>query len=76
MKGGFILNFDVRSAVINNIHNMNDQELQNLIQDSIQQGEEKLLPGLGVIFEVIWQGSTPQEKSQMVHTLHESLSRK
>jgi small acid-soluble spore protein I (minor) len=54
---------------------MSDQELQSLIEDSIQQREEKLLPGLGIIFEVIWQGSTSQAKEQMVHTLQKNLSR-
>jgi small acid-soluble spore protein I (minor) len=69
------LNFNVRDTVIHNLHNMSDQELQSLIEDSIQQREEKLLPGLGIIFEVIWQGSTSQAKEQMVHTLQKNLSR-
>jgi small acid-soluble spore protein I (minor) len=68
--------FNVRDAVIHNIHNMSHEELQNLIEDSIQQGEEKLLPGLGVIFEVIWKGSSSQAKEQMIHTLQENFSQK
>lgn len=68
------MNFNIRGAVIQNIHHMNDQELQQLVQDSIQQGDEKLLPGLGVIFEVIWQNSSSQEKSHMIETLQERLS--
>ncbi|TCS96693.1 small acid-soluble spore protein SspI [Hazenella coriacea] len=68
------MNFNIRGAVIHNIHQMNDQELQQLVQDSIQQGDEKLLPGLGVIFEVIWQNSSTQEQAQMIETLQERLS--
>jgi small acid-soluble spore protein I (minor) len=71
-----MLNFNIRDAVIRKINKMSNQELHSLIEDSIQQKEEKLLPGLGILFELIWQGSTSHEREQMVHTLQESLSRK
>ncbi len=70
------MNFDIRGAVINNIHTMNEQELQELIVDSIQRGEEKLLPGLGVLFEVIWQNSSSNDREEMIDTLRQSLSTK
>lgn len=69
------MNFDIRGAVIHNIHNMNEEELQELVVDSIQQREEKLLPGLGVFFEVIWKNSTEEERQEMIETLRESLSK-
>ncbi|MFC7442889.1 small acid-soluble spore protein SspI [Laceyella putida] len=67
------MNFNIRGAVIHNIHTMNPQELQELVVDSIRQGEEKLLPGLGVLFEVIWQNSSTEERNHMIETLHQSL---
>ncbi|AUS08262.1 small acid-soluble spore protein SspI [Laceyella sacchari] len=67
------MNFDIRGAVIHNIHTMNPQQLQELVVDSIQQGEEKLLPGLGVLFEVIWKNSSDAERNQLIETLHEAL---
>lgn len=70
------MNFDIRGAVINNIHNMNEQELQELVVDSIQRGEEKLLPGLGVLFEVIWQNSSSGDREEMIDILRQSLSQK
>ncbi|MBA4548868.1 small acid-soluble spore protein SspI [Thermoactinomyces intermedius] len=69
------MNFDIRGAVIHNIHNMNEEELQELVVDSIQQREEKLLPGLGVLFEVIWKNSTEEERQEMIETLRQSLSK-
>lgn len=68
------MNFDIRGAVIHNIHNMNEEELQELVVDSIRQREEKLLPGLGVLFEVIWKNSTEEERQDMIETLRQSLS--
>jgi small acid-soluble spore protein I (minor) len=70
------MNFDIRGAVIHNIHTMNPQELQELVVDSIQQGEEKLLPGLGVLFEVIWKNSTPTDRNHMIQTLYNALPKK
>ncbi|MBD1372816.1 small acid-soluble spore protein SspI [Hazenella sp. IB182357] len=67
------MNFNVRGAVINNIHNMDNQELQGLIEDSIG-GEEKILPGLGVLFEVIWKNSSLENRNVMIDTLHDKLS--
>jgi small acid-soluble spore protein I (minor) len=67
------MNFDVRGAVLHNIQDMNQQELRELVEDSIAQREEKYLPGLGVLFEVIWKHSTPNEQEQMLQTLHSHL---
>lgn len=68
------MHFDIRGAVIHNIHNMNEEELQELVIDSIQQREEKLLPGLGVLFEVIWKNSSEDERQEMIETLRQSLA--
>lgn len=67
------MNFNIRGAVIHNIKHMDNTELIGLIEDSITQGEEKLLPGLGVLFEVIWRHSDPQEQQHMVETLHQQV---
>ncbi|MBA4494540.1 small acid-soluble spore protein SspI [Paenactinomyces guangxiensis] len=67
------MNINIRNAVINNIHNMNTQELQDLVQDSIK-GDEKLLPGLGVLFEVIWENSPQSERNQMIQTLQQNIA--
>ena len=37
----------------------------------LQNGEEKMLPGLGVLFEVIWQNSSEQEKQEMITALEQ-----
>lgn len=69
------MNFNIRGAVLHNIQNMNQQELAQMVQDSIQQGDEKLLPGLGVLFEVIWKNSDQDEKDQMMETLQNNIAK-
>lgn len=70
-----IVNFNIRGAVIHNIHQMDNNELTELVEDSISQGEEKLLPGLGVLFEVIWKNSDPNERQAMIETLHDQVQK-
>lgn len=66
-------NISIRKAVIHNIHKMDENELREMVTDSIEQKEEKLLPGLGVVFETIWENSNEAFRQEMIHTLHENL---
>ncbi|MBD2823257.1 small acid-soluble spore protein SspI, partial [Xenorhabdus sp. 42] len=43
--------------------------------DAIQSGEEKMLPGLGVLFEVIWKNADENEKHEMLETLEQGLKK-
>jgi small acid-soluble spore protein I (minor) len=69
------MNFNIRGAVIHNIQHMDNSELTGLVEDSISQGEEKLLPGLGVLFEVIWKSSDSNEQQHMIETLHQKIQK-
>jgi small acid-soluble spore protein I (minor) len=67
------MNLNLRNAIISNVQGNNQQELQETILDAIQSGEEKMLPGLGVLFEVIWQNSSNEDKQEMLTTLEQAL---
>lgn len=67
------MNFDLRNAVIANISNNTQDELRETIVDAIKSGEEKMLPGLGVLFEIIWENSSQHDQQEMVETLEQGL---
>lgn len=67
------MNINIRNAVLHNVANNSQEELEDTIVDAIQSGEEKMLPGLGVLFEVIWNRSSEQEKNHMLHTLENGV---
>lgn len=67
------MNLNLRNAVIHNVSGNTQDELRDTIVDAIQNGEEKMLPGLGVLFEVIWKNASDQEKSEMLQTLESGL---
>lgn len=69
------MNLNLRHAIIENVSGNSQTELENTIVDAIQSGEEKMLPGLGVLFEVIWQNANKEEKTAMLETLESGLQR-
>lgn len=70
-----MMNLDLRKAVIANVSDNTQDQLEDVIVDAIQRGEEKLLPGLGVLFEVIWKNSDDNEKLEMLTTLEQGLKK-
>lgn len=67
------MDIDVRKAVIANMKNNNTEQMEQTIVDAIQKEEEKTLPGLGVLFELIWESSEKQQKEEMVHALEQGV---
>ncbi|WP_423407609.1 small acid-soluble spore protein SspI [Heyndrickxia sp. MSNUG] len=70
------MNLNLRNAVISNVSGNTQDELKDTIVDAIEAGEEKMLPGLGVLFEVIWQNASEEEKQEMLDALESGLKRK
>ncbi|AZB43877.1 small acid-soluble spore protein SspI [Bacillus sp. FJAT-42376] len=69
------MNLNLRNAVLHNVTGNSQDELEHTIVDAIQSGEEKMLPGLGVLFEVIWQHADQSEKQEMLETLESGLKK-
>lgn len=66
------MNLNLRQAVLDKVKDSNEQELEEVIQGSID-GEEVVLPGMGVLFEIIWKHSSSEEKQQLLSILHKHL---
>ena len=58
LLGGIEMNLNLRNAIRQNVTGNTQEQLQDTIVDAISNGEENMLPGLGVLFEVIWQNSS------------------
>ena len=67
------MDLDIRKAILHNIKENTQEELEATIVDAIQDGEEKLLPGLGYLFELIWAESDETTKVEMVNTLEKAI---
>lgn len=69
-----IRDMDLRQAIRTKLNGVNQNELKETIQDAIQSKEEKTLPGLGVLFELLWQNSDDQNQKEMLSVMVDQLS--
>ncbi|WP_163970180.1 small acid-soluble spore protein SspI [Oceanobacillus halotolerans] len=67
------MDLNLRKAILSNISGNDQDQLEATIVDAIQAGEEKMLPGLGVLFELIWQQSNEQDKEEMIQALEQGV---
>ncbi|MCZ8522833.1 MULTISPECIES: small acid-soluble spore protein SspI [Paenibacillus] len=67
------MNLNLRQAIVQRVHDKSDEEIFEIIADSVD-GEERVLPGLGVLFEIIWKNSESDLQNQLVTTLKEHLA--
>jgi len=67
------MDFDLRQAILNNIKGKNEDQLKDMIVSSIEEHEERTLPGLGVLFEIIWTNVDPNTQETLVDTLSKNL---
>jgi small acid-soluble spore protein I (minor) len=67
------MSFNLRGAIMANIKGSSEQEVEATIVDALQKGEEKMLPGLGVLFEVYWKNANDQEKEAVCQQISQGL---
>ncbi|MCR6095575.1 small acid-soluble spore protein SspI [Salipaludibacillus agaradhaerens] len=66
-------NFNLRGAILENVSGSNQEEVEATIVDAIQSGEEKMLPGLGVLMEVFWKTASEEEKNAITDRIASGL---
>ena len=67
------MDLNLRKAILENVTDNDKSQLEATIVDAIQNGEEKMLPGLGVFFELIWQQSDQSEQQEMLNALEQGV---
>ncbi|MGC5326331.1 small acid-soluble spore protein SspI [Brevibacillus sp. SYSU BS000544] len=60
---------NLRQAIMYKMQGSDATAVKDTITDAISSGQEKTLPGLGVLFEVLWQNSDENTRQQMVSTI-------
>ena len=64
----------IREHIINNFKGDNYDSLQSAINESIESNDEVTLPGMGVFFEIVWQGADQSLKNQILQIIKERVS--
>lgn len=67
-------NINIREYIINNFKDDNENEIRESIEDSINEGLEEALPGLGVFMEIIWKNTSEEQKKELLEILKTHLN--
>ncbi len=66
-------NIDVRAYIINNFKEDTEEDIKSSIEESISSKEEDPLIGLGVLFELLWNNSTDEEKNTILKNIKKGM---
>ena len=58
-----------REYIRNNFKKADASEIEESIESSISSNDEVILPGLGVLFEIVWQNCSEDVKNNILQTL-------
>ncbi len=67
------MDLNLRKAIKSNIHGNTADDLEATIVDAIKSGEEKMLPGLGVLFELYWETASTEVKEEVLQALEKAV---
>ena len=67
------MNIDIRSYIKNNFKQASNNDIRSSIEESIKKGDELTLPGLGVLFEILWTNSSNEEQENILNNLSKNL---
>lgn len=68
------MNISIREHIINNFKGDDYDSLQSAINESIESKDEVTLPGMGVFFEIVWQGADQRLKNEMLEIIKTRVS--
>lgn len=67
------MNIDIRENIYSNLRNESKEEIINIINESVITKDEIVLPGLGVILELVWNNLKKEEKDHIAYIIKEKL---
>jgi len=65
--------FDIRNIVLQNLAGSTREEVEGYIQETVDTREEEALPGMGILFEVVWSKSNRSERDNMMNKIMEGI---
>ncbi len=69
------MDISIRQHIINNFKGDDLETLRKAIEQSIEEKDEEVLPGMGVFLEIIWTGADENLKKEMLSVIEKKLSK-
>jgi small acid-soluble spore protein I (minor) len=70
------MNLSIRKNVIENIKSDNYEDIITTINESVNTGDEIVLPGLGVILELFWNNLKLEDKEYIAKIIKKNITNK
>lgn len=64
---------DIRQIILSNMKDKSKEEIKGFIQDAVNEKEELALPGMGILFEAMWQKRNEEQKDMLTDWIKESV---
>lgn len=64
---------DIRNLVLDNLSGSSREEIEGYIQETIDTREEEALPGMGILFEVVWNKSDTAERGTLMDRIMQGI---
>ncbi len=66
---------DIRESIKENFKGSKKEEIKESIRSAMEDKEEITLPGFGVFFELLWEGSSENEQEFILNTVQKELEK-
>ena len=66
-------NIDIRTYIVENFKEDNEEKIRNSIETTIEFRDDDALIGLGVLFEILWNNMTEEDKITLKELLYKAL---
>lgn len=64
---------NIREYIVNNFKDSSKDEIRESIIESINSKDEVILPGMGVLFEILWENADFQDK--IIDTIFDNIKK-
>lgn len=65
----------IRKYIVNNLNDCSKNDIKETILASVDSEDEVVLPGLGVLFEMIWSNSNEELKNNIIELIYENVKK-
>ena len=67
------MQIDIRENIKKNFKNSSIKDIEASIKEAIDEHDEITLPGLGVFFEILWNGSSDIQRENIVNNIKKGI---
>ena len=67
------MQIDIRENIKTNFKNSSIKDIEDSIVEAISEHDEITLPGLGVFFEILWNNSNAEQKTNILNNIKKGL---